>query len=139
MAKRQPPKPYGRVSLKWAYWWREKGLGTTEIAVLTALCSNLEYDESEGRFYGWYPRKQLAEECGTTEKNIDQRIACLKQKGVIALRSTAYPGHSAEYFINGPEAVGKHGAEPSDAAPYSPQFSDRFPEANAELFPDQQS
>lgn len=97
MAADKERTPFAMPFLPWVDEWRKSGMSGLQFAVMTYLCSNLRRDG--GKWYGWYKRKQMAENLGVTEQSIREAIRCLKKRGFLKLRKDAHNGWCQEYWI----------------------------------------
>ena len=90
--------PFSRLYGQWIDRLAGAGAGRTQTLVLLCLCERLEFDD-HGNASAWYPRAELAERLGVTEKAASTAVSGLIDKGLLSVRAAGHNGRATVYNV----------------------------------------
>ena len=96
MSKRQTQ--FARAFIPWIAEWSKMGLSGTQTRVLLLLASRMEQDEM-GHWTAWFPREEMADTLGLSERTIRRTVRILVEKKAISRVGKAYNGIVQKYKI----------------------------------------
>lgn len=90
--------PFSRLYGQWLDRLAGAGAGRTQTLVLLCLCERLEFDE-HGNASAWFPRAELAERLGVTEKSVSNAASGLTGKGLLSVKKAGHNGRATVYNV----------------------------------------
>lgn len=73
--------------------------GMSTSALVMVLLHRFQREDEQGRVYGSFPRSQMAETLGKSERAITKAIERLTEKGLISVKEQGHSGRATVYWL----------------------------------------
>lgn len=90
--------PYSRAYGPWVDELAARGAGRLQLLVMACLCERLEFDR-HGNASAWYPRAEMAERLGVSERSVKNAMQDLKSKGLLKVKHSGHRGRATVYSV----------------------------------------
>ena len=90
--------PYSRAYGPWVDELAARGAGRLQLLVIACLCERLEFDH-HGNASAWYPRAEMAERLGVSERSVKNAVAGLIEKRLLSVKKAGHKGRATVYNV----------------------------------------
>ena len=90
--------PYSRAYGPWVDELAARDAGRLQLLVMACLCERLEFDH-HGNASAWYPRAEMAERLGVSERSVKNAVAGLIEKRLLSVKRAGHKGRATVYNV----------------------------------------
>lgn len=109
--------------------------GISTSALVLILLHRFQREDEQGRVYGSFPRSQMAETLGKSERAITKAIKRLTEKGLISVKEQGHSGRATVYWL-GP-SVAQSATQGKGTPAEGHQSEDRHPSRMPKATPEE--